>query len=83
MTSPATGFAAIAKPARLAPAAVIRARNCRRDIPSYAFAIQSLTMNTSWLVISYQNDINSLFGKLIILIKMDFGKEKKASMKWG
>src|SRR4030042_967943 len=78
--SPATGFAAIAKPARLPPAAVILARNCRRDIPSYAFAIQSLTISPSLLVISDQNNTNSLFGKLTILIKMGFGKEKKVSI---
>ena len=41
MISPATAFEAMAKPAMVAPAAVIRARNWRRDIPSYALEIQS------------------------------------------
>jgi len=37
-------------------------------------------MNISLFVITDQNDKNSLFGESIILIKMDFWKEKKASM---
>jgi len=37
-------------------------------------------MSPSLLVISDQNDTNSLFGKLTILIKMGFGKEKKVSI---
>jgi len=37
-------------------------------------------MNTSLLVITDQNDKNSLFDESIILIKVDFWKEKKASI---
>jgi len=37
-------------------------------------------MNISLFVITDQNDKNSLFCKLIIPIKMDFWKEKKASI---
>ncbi len=51
MTSPATDSAAIAKPARPMPAALIRARNCLRDIPSYAFDSQFSPMSTSFLTI--------------------------------
>jgi hypothetical protein len=47
MTSPATEFAAIAKPARLMPVMLIRAINCLLDIPSYAFASQSSIITTS------------------------------------
>jgi hypothetical protein len=48
--SPATAFEAIAKPAMVAPAAVIWARNWRRDMPAYALEIQSFSksMDTSF-----------------------------------
>jgi hypothetical protein len=84
-TSPATELEARAKPARLIPVALIRARNCRRDISLYAFASQSSTIDTSLLNnaacqnLTTENQENILISGEQIHPSKHFGKSAKLS----